>query len=48
MTYAIQMGSGGIIYIPSILKIGTGIQVTLRFWLSNLNVCNVGITDKTI
>jgi hypothetical protein len=27
------------------MKIGTGFQAILRFCLSNMNVCNVGITD---
>jgi hypothetical protein len=33
------------IYIPSFMKIGTGVQAILRFPLSNLRGCNVGITD---
>jgi hypothetical protein len=45
MKYAIQMGLSGMIYVPSFLKIGAGIQAILRFWLSNLNGCNAGITD---
>jgi hypothetical protein len=32
-------------YIPSFIKIGTGIQAILRFSLKNLRGCNVGITD---
>jgi hypothetical protein len=44
--YAVEIGSGGIIYIRSCIKIGTGIQAILRFCLSNLKVCNVGITDQ--
>jgi uncharacterized protein YraI len=39
------MGSGGIIYIPSFMKIGTGVQALLRFCLRNFRGCNVGITD---
>jgi hypothetical protein len=39
------MASGGRIYIPSLMKIGTGIQEILRFDLTNLGNCNVGITD---
>jgi hypothetical protein len=27
MTYAVEMGSGAMIYIPSFIKIGSGIQV---------------------
>jgi hypothetical protein len=28
------------------MKIGAGVQAILRFCLSNLNLCNVGITDE--
>jgi hypothetical protein len=44
--YAVEMGSSGMIYIRSFIMIGTGIQAILRFCLSNVNVCNVGITDQ--
>jgi hypothetical protein len=27
------------------MKIGTGAEATLRFWLRNLKNCNAGITD---
>jgi hypothetical protein len=30
MTYAIEMGSGAIIYIPSFIKIGSDIQKLIR------------------
>jgi hypothetical protein len=30
------------------MKIGTGVQAILRFWLSNLNGCNVGVTDEVM
>jgi hypothetical protein len=33
-----EMGSDGMIYLPSV-------QAILTFCLSNLNGCNVGITD---
>jgi hypothetical protein len=39
------MGSGGIIHMQSFMKIGAGFQAILRLYLSNLNGCNVGITD---
>jgi hypothetical protein len=39
------MASGGMIYIASFMKIGTGLQAILTFCFSNLNGCNVGITD---
>jgi hypothetical protein len=32
-------------HIPSFLKFGTGVQAMLRFCLSNLRGCNVGISD---
>jgi hypothetical protein len=33
------------VYIPSFLKIGTGVTAILRFCFSSLRGCNVGITD---
>jgi hypothetical protein len=45
MNCAAEMDSGGMIYIPSSMKIGTGIQAILRFFLRHLRGCNVGITD---
>jgi hypothetical protein len=45
MKYTVQMVSDGIIYVPSFMKIGTGVQAILRFYLENLRGCNVGITD---
>jgi hypothetical protein len=33
------------IYIPSFMKISTGVQAILRFSHRNLRGCNVGITD---
>jgi hypothetical protein len=36
------------ICIPGSLKIATGVQATLRFSLSNLNGCNIGITGKGV
>jgi hypothetical protein len=32
-------------YIPSFMKIGTGVQAILRLCLNNLNGSYVGITD---
>jgi hypothetical protein len=40
------MPSYGTIFLPSFIKIGTGVQAILKFCLSNLNGCNVGITDE--
>jgi hypothetical protein len=31
MMYAIDMASCGMIYLPSFMKIGTGVQAILRF-----------------
>jgi hypothetical protein len=45
MVYAVEMASGSMIYLPSFLKIGTGFQAILRFFLSSFNGYNVGITD---
>jgi hypothetical protein len=45
MMYAFDMGSCGMIYIPSFIKIGTGVQQILRFCLRNLRGRIVGITD---
>jgi hypothetical protein len=39
------MSSGGMMYISSSMKIGTGVQALLRVFLSNLKDCNVDITD---
>jgi hypothetical protein len=35
----------GVIYIQSFMNIGKGVQAILRFCLSNLRGCNVGIID---
>jgi hypothetical protein len=45
MMYAVKIDSGGIIYVQSIMKIGTGVQSILRFCLSSLKGCDVGATD---
>jgi hypothetical protein len=45
MKYAVEMGSGDMIYLPSFIKIDTGLQAILRFCVRNLTGCNVGITD---
>jgi hypothetical protein len=44
MKYTTEMASDGMIYIPSFMKIGTGVEAILRFCLTSLNGCNVGIT----
>jgi hypothetical protein len=43
--YTIEKASCGMIYVPSFMKIGTGVQAILRFDLRNLRGCNVGIID---
>jgi hypothetical protein len=45
MMYAVEMALCGMIYLPSFMKIGTGIQAVLRFCPSFLNCCNVGVTN---
>jgi hypothetical protein len=44
MKCTVEMDSGGMICVPSFVKIGLGIEGILRFCLSNLNDCNVGVT----
>jgi hypothetical protein len=43
--YTVEMASCGMIYLPSFVKIGTGVQAILRSCLRNLRGCDVGITD---
>jgi hypothetical protein len=45
MKYSVEKASCGTIYIPSFMMNGAGVQSIIRFSLSNLNGCNVGITD---
>jgi hypothetical protein len=45
MMYAVEMASYVMIHLPSFMKLGTSFQTILKFCLSNLNGCNVGITD---
>jgi hypothetical protein len=45
MRYAVETASCGMIYAPSFMKIGTGVQAILRFCLRNLRGCNAGITN---
>jgi hypothetical protein len=42
---AVGMASCGMIYVPSFMKIDTGVQAILRFYVRSLRGCNVGITD---
>jgi hypothetical protein len=41
---AVEMAWCGTIYIPSEMKIGTGVETILRFCFRNLRGCNIGIT----
>jgi hypothetical protein len=43
--YATEVASSGMIYLPSFMKTGTGIQAILRLCFGNLRGCKVGITD---
>jgi hypothetical protein len=47
MMYVIEVVSYGMIYIPSFIKLFSGVHEVLRFCLSVLRGCNVGITDRT-
>jgi hypothetical protein len=44
MKYTIEMVSCGMLHLPSFMKTGKGMQAVLRFCISNLNGCNVGVT----
>jgi hypothetical protein len=45
MIYSIETASCGMIYLPSSVKIGPGVQAILMSCLRNLRGCNVGTTD---
>jgi hypothetical protein len=45
MVYAVQMPSSDMMLLPSFINIGACVQAIFRSFLSNLNSCNVGITD---
>jgi heme/copper-type cytochrome/quinol oxidase subunit 2 len=40
MEYAVEMTSYGMMYLPSIMKIGMGVQTLVRFCLRNWRSCN--------
>jgi hypothetical protein len=46
MIHAVEMSSGGTIYIPSLTTIVSGIPVIRGYYLNNLRDCSVGITDE--
>jgi hypothetical protein len=45
MKYAFEMASCGMIYISCFMKIGTGVQATLRVCLRYMRGYNNGITE---
>jgi hypothetical protein len=42
---AVEMASCGMIFLPSYMKTGAGVQAVLKFCLRNLRGCNVGISE---
>jgi hypothetical protein len=47
MEYVVKMASYVMIYVPSFMAIGTGIEATLNFGLRNLRGCNMCTADWT-
>jgi hypothetical protein len=45
MKYTVMMASDGMIYIPSFVKIESGFQVILSYYIDKLKCCSVGITN---
>jgi hypothetical protein len=45
MEHTVEMASGGMIYIPSFMNTGRGVEAILRFCLRDCRGCNVGISD---
>jgi hypothetical protein len=45
MQFTSELGSGGIMYIPSFVKINTELEEILRFFFSSLKGCNFCIND---
>jgi hypothetical protein len=43
--YADETASYGMMYLPSFMKIGTGVQAVLKLFLRNLRSCNICIAD---
>jgi hypothetical protein len=41
-----EASSRGVVYLPNFMNIGTGVQAISRFCFSDLNECNVGITEE--
>jgi hypothetical protein len=42
MKCTVETGSGGMIYVPNFMEIGTDVKVILRFCFTNLKGYNVG------
>jgi hypothetical protein len=47
MKYAVEITLCGMMYITSLMMIGTGVQAILRSCLNNLGGCDTGTTDGT-
>jgi hypothetical protein len=45
MKCTVEMNSGGILYVASVMEIGKDFEGILRLYLSNLKGWNIGITD---
>jgi hypothetical protein len=45
MKCTVEMDAGSMIYIPSVMEIGSGVEGILRFNFSNLKGWNIGIID---
>jgi uncharacterized protein YraI len=45
MMYVVETLPDGTLFSPSLMMIRTGVEAIIRFCLSNLDGCNVGITD---
>jgi uncharacterized protein YraI len=43
--YSVEIASGGMVYIPSFMTIGSGVQVIFRYCLHDLTGCSVGISE---
>jgi hypothetical protein len=45
MIHTVEMPLCGMIFLPSSMNIGTGVDRILRFCLRNMKACNVDIND---
>jgi hypothetical protein len=46
VNHAVEVDSGGMIYIQHFMMIGRDFEAIFRLCLRNLRVCNVDITDE--